>query len=76
MTLQRRQLRGPNLPRQNQRPNQRQNLQTAWAAGPQQPNSNPQQKGNPTAPRRGGGLQERLKKLNPFAPKRPDQLPR
>jgi hypothetical protein len=27
MTLQRRQLRGPNLPRQNQRPGQRQNLQ-------------------------------------------------
>lgn len=61
--LQRRQLRGPNLPRQNQRPNQRQNLQQQNPPGrpgaPQQPDSNPQQKGNPTAPRRGGGLQER-----------------
>jgi len=61
MILQRRQLRGPNLPRQNQRPNQRPNLQ---------------QKGNPAAPKRGGGLGGRLKKLNPFAPKRNDQLPR
>ena len=80
MTLQRRQLRGPNLPRQNQRPNQRQNLQQQNPPGrpgaPQQPTPNPQQKGNPAAPKRGGGLGERLKKLNPFAPKRNDQLPR
>jgi len=80
MTLQRRQLRGPNLPRQNQRPNQRPNLQQQNPPGrpgaPQQPNPNLQQKGNPAAPKRGGGLGERLKKLNPFAPKRNDQLPR
>jgi len=80
MTLQRRQLRGPNLPRQNQRPNQRPNLQQQNPPGrpgaPQQPNPNLQQKGNPVAPKRGGGLGERLKKLNPFAPKRKDQLPR
>jgi hypothetical protein len=35
-----------------------------------------QQKRNPAAPKRGGGLGERLKKLNPFAPKPKDQLPR
>ena len=79
MTLQRHQLRGPNLPRQNQRPNQRPNLQQQNPPGrpgaPQQPNPNPQQKGNPAAPRRGGGLGEKLKKLNPFAPKR-NELPR
>ena len=50
MTLQRRQLRGPNLPRQNQRPNQRQNLQKQNPPGrpgaPQQPTPNLQQKGN------------------------------
>jgi hypothetical protein len=80
MTLQRRQLRGPNLPRQNQRPNQRPNLQQQNPPGrsgaPQSPNPNLQQKGNPAAPKRGGGLGGRLKKLNPFAPKRNDQLPR
>jgi len=80
MTLQRRQLRGPNLPRQNQRPGQRQNLQQQNPPGrpgaPQQPNPNPAQKGNPAAPKRGGGLGERLKKLNPFAPKRNEPLPR
>jgi FecR protein len=80
MTLQRRQLRGRNLPRQNQRPNQRQNLQQQNPPGrpgaPQQPNPNPAQKGNPAAPKRGGGLGERLKKLNPFAPKRNEPLPR
>ena len=96
MTLQRRQLRGPNLPRQNQRPNQRQNLQQQNPPGrpgaPQQPTPNPAQKGNPAAnpaqkgaapaappaapnpaaPKPGGGLGERLKKLNPF--KRNDQI--
>ena len=80
MILQRRQLRGPNLPRQNQRPNQRPNLQQQNPPGrsgvPQSPNPNLQQKGNPAAPKRGGGLGGRLKKLNPFAPKRNDQLPR
>jgi hypothetical protein len=84
MTLQRRQLRGPNLPRQNQRPNQRQNLQQQNPPGrpgtPQQPGPNPAQKGaapgapNPAAAKRGGGLGGRLKKLNPFAPKRKDQI--
>jgi hypothetical protein len=80
MTLQRRQLRGPNLPRQNQRPNQRPNLQQQNPPGrsgaPQSPNPNLQQQGNPAAPKRGGGLGGRFKKLNPFAPKRNDQLPR
>ena len=80
MILQRRQLRGPNLPRQNQRPNQRPNLQQQNPPGrsgvPQSPNPNLQQKGNPAAPKRGGGLGGRLKKLNPFAPKRNDHLPR
>ena len=75
MTLQRRQLRGPNLPRQNQRPNQRPNLQQGRPGAPQQPNPNLQQKGNPAAPKRGGGFGQRLKKLNPFAPKR-NELPR
>src|SRR5215475_12797138 len=37
---------------------------------PQQPNPNLQQKGNLPAPKRGGGRGERLKKLNPFAPRR------
>lgn len=87
MTLQRRQLRGPNLPRRNQRGNQRQDLQQQVppgqkSGGPQQPNPNPNpnpaQKGTPPAPQRGGGLQERLKKLNPFVPKKTDPpvLPR
>jgi hypothetical protein len=77
-------LRGPNLRRQNQRPNQRQNLQQQNPPGrpgtPQQPGPNPAQKGaapgapNPAAAKRGGGLGGRLKKLNPFAPKRKDQI--
>jgi hypothetical protein len=80
MTLQRRQLRGPNLPRQNQFdrtsvPNLQQQNPPGRPGAPQQPNPNLQQKGNPAAPKRGGGPGERLKKLNPFAPKR-NELPR
>ena len=60
MILQRRQLRGPNLPRQNQRPNQRPNLQQQNPPGrsgvPQSPNPNLQQKGNPAAPKRNDQL--------------------
>ena len=61
MAIQRRQLRGPN----RQRPNPRQ------PGGPPQQNRGPgfQQKGNPGAPPR-GGLREKLRKLNPFAPKK------
>ena len=85
MTLQRRQLRGPNLPRRNQRGNPRQDVpqqqtppgQKSGGPQPSNPNTdaNPQQKGTP---QRGGTLQERLKKLNPFAPKKTDPpiLPR
>ena len=62
MTIQRRQLRGPNNPRPN-------NLRRP--GGQQQPNRGPgpQQKGKPDAPQR-GGFREKLRKLNPFAPKK------
>jgi len=63
-------------PQARQRPNQRPNLQQQNQGAPQQPNPNLQQKGNLPAPKRGGGRGERLKKLNPFAPRRNDQLPR
>jgi FecR protein len=62
MTIQRRQLRGPNNPRPN-------NLRRP--GGQQQPNRGPgpQQKGKPDAPQR-GGFREKLRRLNPFAPKK------
>jgi hypothetical protein len=80
MAIQRRQLRGPNRqrpnnlrPNNNQRPN---NLRQPGGPqqqnrGPQQQNRSPgfQQRGNPAAPQR-GGLREKLRKLNPFAPKK------
>ena len=66
MTIQRRQLRGPNRQRPN---NPRQ------PGAPQQQNRGPgsQQKGNPAVPER-GGLRERLRKLNPFAPNRNEPI--
>jgi hypothetical protein len=68
MAIQRRQLRGPT----RQRPN---NLRQP--GGPQQRNNNRgpgfQQKGTPGAPQR-GGFREKLRKLNPFAPKRNEPI--
>ena len=67
MAIQRRQVRGPNRSRpNNQRPN---NLRQP--GGPPQQNRGPgfQQKGNPGAPQR-GGFREKLRKLNPFAPRK------
>jgi len=67
MAIQRRQLRGPN----RQRPN---NLRQP--GGTQQKNNRGpglQQKGNPGAPQR-GGFREKLRKLNPFAPKRNEPI--
>jgi hypothetical protein len=61
MAIQRRQLRGPNRQRPNNlRPN-----------SPQLPNRAPggQQNGNSDAPQR-GGLRDKLRKLNPFGPKK------
>jgi len=62
MAIQRRQLRGPNRLRPN-------NLRQP--GGPPQQNRGPgfQQKGNPGAPQR-GGFREKLRKLNPFAPRK------
>ena len=62
MAIQRRQLRPPNRVRPN-------NLRQP--GGPPQQNRGPgfQQKGNPGAPQR-GGFGEKLRKLNPFAPKK------
>jgi hypothetical protein len=66
MAIQRRQLRGPN----RQRPN---NLRQP--GGPQRQNRGPdlQQKTTPAAPQR-GGLREKLRKLNPFAPKKNEPI--
>ena len=68
MAIQRRQLRGPG----RQRPN---NLRQP--GGPQQRNNNRgpgfQQKGTPGAPQR-GGFREKLRKLNPLAPKKNEPI--
>jgi hypothetical protein len=68
MAIQRRQLRGPNRPRPN-------NLRQP--GGTQQKNNNRgpgfQQKGTPGAPQR-GGFREKLRKLNPFAPKKNEPI--
>ena len=67
MAIQRRQLRGPTRPRPN-------NLRPP--GGPQQRNNRGpafQQKGTPGAPQR-GGVRERLRKLNPFAPKKNEPI--
>jgi hypothetical protein len=71
MAIQRRQLRVPNRPRPNNlRPNN-----PRQPGGPPQQNRGRgfQQKGNPDAPQR-GGLREKLRKLNPFAPKKNEPL--
>jgi FecR protein len=71
MAIQRRQLRGPNRLRpNNQRPN---NLRQP--GGPPQQKRGPgfQQKGGPGAPQR-GDFREKLKKLNPFAPKKNEPM--
>ena len=80
MAIQRRQLRGPGRQRpnplrpNNQRPNQRPNNPQQPGA-PLQQNRGPgfQQKGNPGAPQR-GGFREKLRKLNPLAPKKNEPL--
>ena len=67
MAIQRRQLRGPG----RQRPN---NLRQP--GGPQEKNNRGpgfQQKGTPGAPQR-GGFREKLRKLNPFAPKKNEPI--
>ena len=68
MAIQRRQMRGPG----RQQPN---NLRQP--GGPQQRNNNRgpgfQQKGTPGAPQR-GGFREKLRKLNPFAPKKNEPI--
>lgn len=71
MTIQRRQLRGPNTPRPNNaRPN---NLRQP--GGQQQPNRGPgpQQHGKPAGPQH-GGFREKLRKLNPFTPKKNEPI--
>ena len=63
MAIQRRQLRGPN----RQRPNSLRPNNLRQPGGPQQ------QKGNPRAPQR-GGFREKLRKLNPFTPKKNEPI--
>ncbi len=66
MTIQRRQLQGPNRQRpNNQRPNN-----PRQPGGPQQPNRSP---GNPGVPQR-DGFREKLRKLNPLAPKKNEPI--
>ena len=71
MAIQRRQLRGPN----RQRPNSQRPNNPRQPGGPQQQNRGPglQQKDNPAAPQR-DGLREKLRKLNPFAPKKNEPI--
>lgn len=71
MAIQRRQFRGPNRQRlDNLRPNN-----PRQPGGPQQQNRGPgfQQKGNPGAPQR-DRFREKLRKLNPFAPKKNEPI--
>jgi len=71
MAIQRWQLRGPNRqPPNNQRPNN-----PRQPGGPQQPNRSPgiQQNGNSGAPQR-GGFREKMRNLNPFAPKKKEPI--
>ena len=63
MAIQRRQVRGPN----RQRPNSLRPNNLRQPGGPQQ------QKGNPRAPQR-GGFREKLRKLNPFTPKKNEPI--
>jgi hypothetical protein len=76
MAVQRRQLRGPNRQRPNNlRPNNQRPNNLRQPGSPQQQNRGPgfQQKGNRGAPQR-GGFREKLRKLNPFAPKKNGQI--
>lgn len=67
MAIQRRQLRGPNRQRpNNQRPNNQRPNNPQQPGGPRQQNRNP-------APQR-DGLREKLRKLNPFAPKKNEPI--
>jgi hypothetical protein len=66
MAIQRRQLRGPN----RQRPN---NLRQPGGSPQQNRGPGVQQKGNPGAPPR-GGFREKMRKLNPFAPKKKEPI--
>ena len=75
MAIQRRQLRGPVRQGPNRRPNNQRQNNPRQPGGPIQPNHGPnlQQKGNQGTPQR-GGLQEKLRKLNPFAPKKNEPI--
>jgi hypothetical protein len=76
MAIQRRQLRGPNRQRPNNlRPNNQRPNNLRQPGGPPQQKSGPglQQKGNSGAPQR-GGLREKLRKLNPLAPKKNEPI--
>ncbi len=71
-------LRGPNRQQpNNQQPNSRQPNSPAQPGNPPQQNRSPgvQQKGDSGAPQP-GGIQDTLRRFNPFAPRRNDQLPR
>jgi FecR protein len=72
MAILRRQLRGPNRQRPNNlRPNNQRPNNFRQPGGPQQQNRGPgfQPNSNPGGPQR-GGFREKLRKLNPFAPKK------
>lgn len=76
--IQRRLLRGPNRQQPgNQQPNSRQPNNSPQPGNPPQQNRGPglQQKGDSSAPQP-GGIQETLRRFNPFAPRRNDPLPR
>jgi FecR protein len=76
MAIQRRQLSGPNSGRPNNpRPNNQRPNNLRQPGGQQQPNRGPgpQQNGKPGAPQR-DGLREKLRKLNPFAPKKNEPI--
>ena len=71
MAIQRRQLRGPNRLRpNNKRPN---NLRQPGGSPQQNRGPGRQQKDNPGAPQR-GGLLDKLRKLNPFEPKKNEPI--
>jgi hypothetical protein len=75
--IQRRLLRGPNRQPGSQQPNNRQPNNSPQPGNPPQQNRSPglQQKGDSSAPQP-GGIQDTLRRFNPFAPRRNDPLPR
>jgi hypothetical protein len=76
--IQRRLLRGPNRQQPgNQQPSNRQPNSSPQPVNPLQQNRSPglQQKGDSGAPQ-SGGIQDTLRRFNPFAPRRNDPLPR